>query len=109
LPARRLPPWLKIDQSFVHGLADGDEHLASVIQAIVALGRSLGMTITAEGVETKDQALFLSRAGVDLLQGFYLGRPMPLERLAPTILADFRDEHGERRIPEVKVLRAIDG
>ncbi len=100
---------LKIDQSFVHGLADGDKHLASVIEAIVALGRSLGMTLTAEGVETRDQAMFLARIGVDLLQGFYLGRPMPLDQLAATILADFREEHGEEPSPEAPRLRAIDG
>ncbi|MGH6925117.1 MAG: putative bifunctional diguanylate cyclase/phosphodiesterase [Propylenella sp.] len=81
---------LKIDQSFVHELGGGDEHVASVVQAIVALGRSLAMTITAEGVETDAQATFLRRIGVDLLQGFHLGRPMPLENLPAVILQDFR-------------------
>ncbi len=81
---------LKIDQSFTHGLGGGDEHLASVIHAIVSLGRSLDMTITAEGVETEVQADFLRRAGCDQLQGFHLGRPMPLERLPREILRDFR-------------------
>ncbi len=80
---------LKIDQSFVRGLGS-DDHLPSVIQAIVALGRALGMTIIAEGVETATQSTFLSRIGIDLLQGFHLGRPMPLESLPATILRDFR-------------------
>ena len=81
---------LKIDQSFTRALGGADDHLASVIQAIVALGRSLGMRITAEGVETEAQAEFLSRVGCDELQGFHLGRPMPYERLPGAILEDFR-------------------
>ena len=81
---------LKIDQSFTRALGKGDRHLASVIDAIVALGRSLGMTITAEGVETEEQADFLRHAGCHQLQGFHLGRPMALERVAGEILQDFR-------------------
>ena len=81
---------LKIDQSFTRALGKGDRHLASVIDAIVALGRSLGMTITAEGVETEEQAEFLRHVGCHLLQGFHLGRPMALERVAGEILQDFR-------------------
>ena len=92
---------LKIDQSFVHAIAGGDDHLASVIQAIVALGRSLGMTITAEGVESEAQATFLSRIGVDLLQGFHLGRPMALESLPATILQDFRLVVQETKAPDL--------
>ena len=56
----------------------------------MALGRSLGMRITAEGVETEAQAEFLASVGCDELQGFHLGRPMPLERLPAMILKDFR-------------------
>jgi EAL domain-containing protein (putative c-di-GMP-specific phosphodiesterase class I) len=81
---------LKIDQSFVRALGGRDEHVASVIQAIVALGQSLAMTITAEGVETEAQAEFLRQAGCHQLQGFHLGRPMPLDRLPGEILKDFR-------------------
>ena len=82
---------LKIDQSFTRGIGGGDEHLASVIQAIVALGRSLNLTITAEGVETEGQAEFLRQVGCDQLQGFFLGRPMALEQAAAKILGDFRE------------------
>jgi EAL domain-containing protein (putative c-di-GMP-specific phosphodiesterase class I) len=81
---------LKIDQSFVRALGSGDKHVASVIQAIVALGQSLNMIITAEGVETEAQAEFLRQVGCHQLQGFHLGRPMPLERLPGEILNDFR-------------------
>jgi diguanylate cyclase (GGDEF)-like protein len=81
---------LKIDQSFVRGLRDADAQLTSVIRTIVALGRSLEMTITAEGVETEDQVEFLREVGCDELQGFFLGRPMPIENLPAAILRDVR-------------------
>ena len=69
----------------MRALGGGDEHLASVIRAIVALGRSLNMR-----VETEMQADFLSRIGCDQLQRFHLGRPLPLDRLPGVILNDFR-------------------
>ncbi len=81
---------LKIDQSFVRALAGDGDHPASIIEAIVALARSLGMRINAEGVETRAQSLFLAHAGCDELQGFYLGRPMSAESVANVILKDFR-------------------
>jgi diguanylate cyclase (GGDEF)-like protein len=101
---------LKIDQSFVRELDDGDDHLASVIEAIVALGRSLGMTITAEGVESEEQQAFLSRVGVDLLQGFHLGRPLPLSSVPAAILQDFRQDLSVKEAADLAGLRqVIDG
>jgi EAL domain-containing protein (putative c-di-GMP-specific phosphodiesterase class I) len=97
---------LKIDQSFTRALGTGDEHVSSVIQAIVALGRSLEMTITAEGVETEAQADFLTRIGCHQLQGFHLGRPMPLDQVASEILADFRSAMAPGG-PESKAQRAL--
>ncbi len=81
---------LKIDQSFVRALGNGDAHAASVIETIVGLGQSLGMRINAEGVETRAQASFLARVGCDELQGFFLGRPLQVEKVAGVILKDFR-------------------
>jgi diguanylate cyclase (GGDEF)-like protein len=96
---------LKIDQSFTRALGGHDDaHLSSVIRAIVALGRSLGMTITAEGVETAEQAEFLKRVGCDELQGFHLGRPKPLENLPAEILRDFESRH---RLPEMPVAEEL--
>jgi EAL domain-containing protein (putative c-di-GMP-specific phosphodiesterase class I) len=46
------------------------------VHAIVSLGRGLGMKVTAEGVETAEQALFLRAAGVHAMQGFRFGKPM---------------------------------
>jgi EAL domain-containing protein (putative c-di-GMP-specific phosphodiesterase class I) len=74
---------LKIDQSFVRPLApQPDKREAAIIRAIIALGRDLGVLVTAEGVETQPQLEFLSKAGCDLLQGYHIGRPMPAADLA---------------------------
>ncbi len=69
---------IKIDRSFVKNLAD-QEGAASIVTAIIGLGRALGMQVTAEGVETRDQLDFLARTGCHEVQGYYFARPMPLE------------------------------
>jgi diguanylate cyclase (GGDEF)-like protein/PAS domain S-box-containing protein len=66
---------LKIDQSFVRGLPeDGDD--AVIARTIVAMAHQLRMVVSAEGVETQAQALFLNGIGCDELQGYYFGRPV---------------------------------
>ncbi len=78
---RRFPfDKLKIDASFVQGLGDGGEADA-IVRAIVGLGRSLGLRVTAEGVETDDQLRRLRAHECDEVQGFLLGRPAPPEQL----------------------------
>jgi diguanylate cyclase (GGDEF)-like protein/PAS domain S-box-containing protein len=67
---------LKIDQSFVRGLPEGELD-ASIARTIVAVGHDLGLLVAAEGVETAAQAEFLHAIGCDELQGFLLGRPAP--------------------------------
>ena len=65
---------LKIDQSFIRGLpADGDD--VAIARSIVAMGHQLRMAVSAEGVETREQATFLNAIGCDELQGYFLGRP----------------------------------
>jgi len=61
---------IKVDRSFVSGVASDDED-ASIVRAIIALGKALGMKIIAEGIETLAQAEFLRNAGCDDGQGFY--------------------------------------
>lgn len=68
---------LKVDRSFVMALDDGKGVGTGVVRTIVALGRMLGMRVTAEGVETTRQAEQLRRMGVDHLQGYLFGRPGP--------------------------------
>jgi diguanylate cyclase (GGDEF)-like protein len=70
---------LKIDRSFIHGLAD--EGGAAIVEAIVALGQKLGLQVVAEGVETAAQWQLLQRAGCDAMQGYLFGRPVPPEEI----------------------------
>lgn len=65
---------LKIDRAFISRLESGAAS-AAIIHAIVGIGRALGMHVTAEGVETAEQQLFLRVAGVHSFQGFRFSRP----------------------------------
>lgn len=67
---------VKIDQSFVAGLGRSIES-GAIISAVIQLGHSMGLPITAEGVETTVQRDFLVEAGCDELQGYLFARPMP--------------------------------
>jgi diguanylate cyclase (GGDEF)-like protein len=74
---RRFPfDKLKIDRSFVHSIEKAAD-AAAIVHAIVSLGRGLGMKVTAEGVETADQQLFLRAAGVHSMQGYRFGKAVP--------------------------------
>jgi diguanylate cyclase (GGDEF)-like protein len=72
---RRFPfDKLKIDRSFVHSIEKAAD-AAAIVHAVVSLGRGLGMKVTAEGVETAEQHLFLRAAGVHMMQGYRFGQP----------------------------------
>jgi diguanylate cyclase (GGDEF)-like protein len=72
---RRYPfDKLKIDRSFVLSIEKAAD-AAAIVHAVVSLGRGLGMRVTAEGVETAEQHLFLRAAGVHYMQGFRFGTP----------------------------------
>jgi diguanylate cyclase (GGDEF)-like protein len=66
---------LKIDRSFVRNLPDDREDQA-IAQAIISMGKALGMTIVAEGVETTEQQTFLREHGCDEMQGFLFSKPV---------------------------------
>ena len=75
---KRLPlNQLKIDQSFVRDVLI-DNNDATIARTIVALGKSLGLNVIAEGVETAAQRDFLARHGCLIYQGYYFSRPVPL-------------------------------
>ena len=66
---------IKIDQSFVKGLPlDNDS--VSIVRAIISMAKSLGLEVTAEGVETAEQAQMLTDMKCEILQGWHIGRPV---------------------------------
>ena len=67
---------LKLDRSFVHGAA-GDASLGAIVEATLAMTRQLGMKAVAEGVEDKADLDYLRGHGCDLVQGYFIARPMP--------------------------------
>jgi EAL domain-containing protein (putative c-di-GMP-specific phosphodiesterase class I) len=82
----RLPlDQLKIDQSFVRniGLQASD---SAVIDTIIGLGRSLGLEVIAEGVETAEQRDFLAAHGCERCQGYLFGKPMAIEAFESALL-----------------------
>jgi diguanylate cyclase (GGDEF)-like protein len=74
---------LKIDRSFISGLPASGESQA-IVRSVVGLGKSLGIRITAEGVETKAQLDWVA-AGCDEAQGYFLGRPVPADEIPAVI------------------------
>jgi diguanylate cyclase (GGDEF)-like protein/PAS domain S-box-containing protein len=81
----RLPVQvLKMDRGFVSGI-DTDPRGAALVGSVVDLGRTLGMDVVAEGVETRAQAEVLARLGCTFLQGWLIGRPVPAAELAALV------------------------
>jgi diguanylate cyclase (GGDEF)-like protein/PAS domain S-box-containing protein len=92
---RRFPiDMLKIDRSFVDGLADGNED-AAIVSAVISMGQALRVDVLAEGVETSEQARQLRTLGCEFAQGYLYAKP-----LGPESIAGFLDsppsqaEHG---------------
>ena len=71
---------LKIDQSFIRG--DDNEGTAALIKAVASVAASLKMATVAEGVETPDQLSMVAAQGVNAVQGYFTGRPMPSADIA---------------------------
>ncbi|MBC3207191.1 EAL domain-containing protein [Pseudomonas sp. SWRI111] len=81
LRLKRLPVQkLKIDQGFVAGLP-WDEDDAAIVRVIIALARSMGMQVHAEGIEQVEQAAFLLDQGCELGQGYWFARPSPAHEI----------------------------
>lgn len=72
---------LKIDQMFIREMFTRDGNSRAIVRAIITLGRSLGISTTAEGVETEEQLEFVRAEGCTEAQGYLIGRPAPVSEI----------------------------
>jgi diguanylate cyclase (GGDEF)-like protein len=95
---RRLPiDELKIDQSFVREMTS-DSSDASIISTIIAMGRSLSLRVVAEGVEKETQLELLRGQGCHLIQGYLIGRPLPVAEFASFAARCNSSGHDPKRV-----------
>jgi diguanylate cyclase (GGDEF)-like protein/PAS domain S-box-containing protein len=90
---------IKIDKTFIANL-DHNPQSAAIIRAVIGLGRGLELPVVAEGVETKSQLDFLTREACDQVQGYVVGRPLPIEDYAD--LVGHRPAEPKQRLVLVK-------
>jgi EAL domain-containing protein (putative c-di-GMP-specific phosphodiesterase class I) len=97
---KRLPvEALKIDRSFIEHIETGSDDRA-IVEAVVALGRALGLVVVAEGIERPGQAIELAARGCHLAQGFLYGRPTDPGLIGPCLPVSISDwEAGSRLSP----------
>ena len=77
---------IKIDRCFVSDLTEADEDALAILRAVAGLGTSLGITTTAEGVETKEQLARVREEGCTEMQGYYFSPPRPVEEVDRLLL-----------------------
>ena len=75
---------IKIDQSFIANLGHSQQ-AATIVRAVIALGRGLNMPVVAEGVETEEQVKFLAAESCNEIQGYLVGRPKPIAEYAEMV------------------------
>ncbi len=91
---------LKIDRAFIRDItSDPDD--AAISTAIIALGHALGLTVTAEGVETDAHVKLLREQGCDEMQGYFFSRPVTADRFAELLVKRNGAKPGSRRIRSV--------
>jgi len=83
---------LKIDKSFIQEITEKSDDSAAIVEAIIALSHSLGLSVIAEGVESQDQVMFLLRRSCNELQGYYFSHPLLPESLEELLI---RTNNGE--------------
>jgi diguanylate cyclase (GGDEF)-like protein/PAS domain S-box-containing protein len=85
---------IKIDQAFISNLDKSPQSVA-IVRAIIGLGRALSLPVTAEGVETAEQLAFLAKESCDEIQGYLIGKPLPIEAYASHTASTERKASGK--------------
>jgi diguanylate cyclase (GGDEF)-like protein/PAS domain S-box-containing protein len=75
---------IKIDRAFVMNLGRNPQS-AAIVRAVIGLGHGLEMSIVAEGVETQEQLVFLAEQGCDAVQGYFIGKPLPIRQYSAVV------------------------
>jgi EAL domain-containing protein (putative c-di-GMP-specific phosphodiesterase class I) len=88
---------IKIDRSFVADIT-GNSECKAIVSAVAALGISLGMSTTAEGVETSEQWDLVTKQGCTNVQGYYFSKPRPAAEI-PEMLAEISERLWAARNP----------
>ena len=87
---------IKIDQSFVKGITERED-CRSIVRAVIGLGRSLHMSVNAEGVETQDQLKAMRSEGCKEIQGYFFSKPIPVG-----VVDDLLRKHGNATLPMIE-------
>jgi diguanylate cyclase (GGDEF)-like protein len=102
---------IKIDRSFVNELSQNSNNARKVVETIIALGHTMKMQVTAEGVETAEQAEILRNLDCDSAQGYLFGRPVPPAEVANVIMKSYAAKVATPRMSkaDARLLRTITG
>ena len=81
---------LKIDKSFLDISSEMKNREEVILRDVIEMGKDLGLQIIMEGVETEEQSKFLEMVGCDVVQGYYYGRPMPVEAFEQELINNYK-------------------
>ena len=94
---------IKIDKAFIANVIESEQS-ATIVRAVIALGRGLELPVIAEGVETPEQRKFLAEENCDEMQGYLIGRPMPIADYAEMVgRAPFGRKRGKSGKPYIAI------
>lgn len=75
---------IKLDMKFIRNMMDSEKNIR-MVELMMDIAKFLGVTVVAEGVETKEQVVLLKKMGCDIIQGFYFSKPVPADGFEPFI------------------------
>ena len=99
---------IKIDRSFVRDLAESPEDRA-IATAIISMGKALGLTVVAEGVETMEQDVFLRGRACDEVQGYLFSKPVQAEMIPPLFRPNVPSPSLQPQSSHIQTVGAMDG